>query len=248
MAAEAGRHRPAPAAPAFRGALAQRSAQEAAASRPSPRGASPLTSSSRAGSWRSTGPGASPLTSSSRAGSRRSTSPGASPAGSSSLVGVHEAGDPDARPASSGFILGLQWAGASTTTRYLPELGVTWARNTISWDWVQPTITDDTLTLEDAENDPTLVDDLIREGNWASIDAQLKPVVDAGIQLLPVIGLGWIGCLPTIDGETATPDRLGADTYLAYMYVYVRAVVERYDGDGDRDADWDRHQALADRE
>lgn len=55
-------------------------------------------------------------------------------------------------------------------------------------------------------------------------------------QDFPVIGHGYNSAHSWIDGERANPKRLGKNHYLAYMYLYTRAVVERYDGDGYKDA------------
>lgn len=140
-----------------------------------------------------------------------------------------------ARATADGFILGTNWAG-SDTAAWSTELGLKWSRGTIPFRAVMPEIYDDTLTLDEVDSDPTLVDWFTANADWSWADAHLKRLMDAGVEPFPVVGLGWIGCLPTIGGETATPDRLGSDTYQAWLYLYTRAVVERYDGDGDRDA------------
>lgn len=133
------------------------------------------------------------------------------------------------------FILGIQWDGGLTNSA-LPDLGVHWTRLTLSWRWVQPVVEDDSWALIDVTSDPSYVDEYIETADWSGMDQTLQALQAQGVQIFPVVGLGWIGCLPTYQGQTATPDALGADTYLAYMYVYVKALVERYDGDGDRDA------------
>lgn len=133
------------------------------------------------------------------------------------------------------FILGIQWDGGLTNAS-LPALGVHWTRLTLPWRQVQPVVEDASWALIDVTNDPSYVDDYIETADWGGMDQTLQGLQSQGIQIFPVVGLGWLGCLPTYQGQTATPDALGADTYLAYMYVYVKAMVERYDGDGDRDA------------
>lgn len=135
------------------------------------------------------------------------------------------------------FILGVQWENGAVTARYLNELGLHWARGDIALNQVIPVIEDPTLTLDDVQNSPWMIDDLLDNADWSGVDAQLRPMAEAGIDLFAVLGEGWIGTYASIDGEDATPDRLGADTYLAYIYLYSRAVVERYDGDGYKDAD-----------
>lgn len=136
---------------------------------------------------------------------------------------------------AEGFMLGTNWSGSSTAA-WSNELGLKWSRGTVSFRSVMPELYDDTLTMEEVDNNPALLDWFMENADWRWADSHLRGLIDAGISPFPVIGLGWIGCLPTINGETATPDRLGSDTYLAYLYLYARAVVERYDGDGDRDA------------
>ena len=50
-------------------------------------------------------------------------------------------------------------------------------------------------------------------------DDHMRLLIDAGIQPFPVIGRGYTSAHARIDGEPAGPDRIGRDTYLAYMYL-----------------------------
>ncbi len=134
-----------------------------------------------------------------------------------------------------GFLLGVCGSGGDPKV-LLPELGIEWHRPTFSWISFEPTITDPDLTLADIEADPTIIDDYIDAKNWTGIDANAKSMHDAGLTLMPIVGHGYTTTLPYIDGDRATPDRLGREQYLAQQYREVRALVERYDGDGYKDA------------
>jgi len=102
---------------------------------------------------------------------------------------------------------------------------------------VQHDVHDPTLSLAEVLNNATAVDEYIDMIDWTGIDNRLRPYVDAGIQLFPIIGHGFTSTHAWIEGERASPDRIGRDTYLAYMYLYTRATVERFDGDGYKDAE-----------
>ncbi len=134
------------------------------------------------------------------------------------------------------FILGVVQAGEMAAT-WLPELGIHWSRPTISWRTVMPVVSDLTLSLQDVLDHPEMVDDFIDNANWDGADNHMRLLIGAGIQPFPVIGHGYTSAHSLIDGEPASPDRIGRDTYLAYMYLYTRALVERYDGDGYKDAE-----------
>ena len=113
------------------------------------------------------------------------------------------------------FILGIQASGSETAT-YLPELGVKWTRFSIGLNRLVPEIPDPDLTLAEAEANPEMIDAWISDSAWASLDGWMRSLTDAGLELFPVVGLGWEGTYATIDGELATQDSLGPDTYLAY--------------------------------
>ena len=154
------------------------------------------------------------------------------PASAGSLTPVDRTGEVPELP---GFILGVQ-NGPSATT-WLPELGAGWVRTSLSWNRIDPIITDISLSLEEVLNSPEMVDDYIHNHDWTSLDNEYRSYLLAGLTPFPVVGLGWYTSYPLYQGEPATPDAIGKDTYLAYMYLHVRALVERWDGDGYEDAE-----------
>jgi len=104
-----------------------------------------------------------------------------------------------ARMTADGFMLGTNWSG-SQTAAWSNELGLKWARGTVPFRAVMPEIYDDTLTLEEVDNDPTLLDWFMANADWSWADSHLRGLIEAGVEPVPVIGLGWNGCLPTLNG------------------------------------------------
>jgi len=133
-----------------------------------------------------------------------------------------------------GVSSGLRYSSGDPSAE-LVELGMHWYRPNISWRAVMPTVPDPDLLITDVTQE--MIDELIDEADWTGIDNSLKLVTAAGIKPIPVIGHGYTSAHSFIDGEPASPKRIGKEHYLAYMYLYVRATVERYDGDGYKDAD-----------
>ena len=143
-----------------------------------------------------------------------------------------DAGPPPA-PGPSPFgarVWGLSQMGGSTAALGA-ELGVGWLRPTLSWRSVQPVLEPAPLTLAEVQ-DAAVVSAWAAERDWSKLDAVLQAIVDGGLRPLPIVGHGFEGTLPRVDGEPADPDRLGKDQYLARQYLVTRAMVERYDGDG----------------
>jgi len=134
------------------------------------------------------------------------------------------------------FIYGTSQGSMSVAVEHFPEMGMRWFRRPVTLRALKPTVTDPELTLEDLMANPSLIDDFAAEANWTSVDADFNTLLNAGLMPFPSTGYGWVGTLPDLNGETATPDLLGKEHYLAQQYRYVRAVVERYDGDGYLDA------------
>ena len=134
------------------------------------------------------------------------------------------------------FILGVV-QGDAETVHFLEELGVRYCRPTISWKSVQPEVPDPNLTRQDIFDHPEMIDDLIDTADWTNIDGKMLEMLSHGITPFPIVGHGYASAHSMINGEKASPKRLGREHYLAYMYLYVRAVVERYDGDGYKDAE-----------
>ena len=133
------------------------------------------------------------------------------------------------------FIFGV-CDSSSLALPYLKELGIHWARTGIPVKAVRPEVREPAPTLAEVQAHPELVEKFSRETDWSAVDAQLKRMLEFGVQPIPIIGHGYRNEHATIHGQLATPDRLGREQYLGLMYLYCRAVVERYDGDGYLDA------------
>lgn len=132
------------------------------------------------------------------------------------------------------FIFGVSYVSGLD---YLEEIGIRWLETAISWRDVMPEIHDVSLDLRYVMSHPEMVEDLIQSANWSSIDSRHRQLIQRGFNLIVIVGHGYTGAQSIYAGEIAIPDRIGRDVYLAYMYLYTRAAVERYDGDGYLDAD-----------
>jgi len=134
------------------------------------------------------------------------------------------------------FIFGI-CQGDERALPYLIDLGIKWARVNISWKEVMPELKAPLLTLKHLQAHPEeLVEELSQKTDWSKIDHKLKILLENHIQPVPIVGHGYRWNYSRYQGKSAHPDRIGRDQYLAYMYLYTRAVVERYDGDGYLDA------------
>jgi hypothetical protein len=116
------------------------------------------------------------------------------------------------------------------------EVGARYLRPTLSWRVVEPTVTQEGLTLDAVLADPGRVAAWSAARDWSAFDQRLQEIADAGLVAVPIVGHGYTGTLPLLAGVPAAPDVLGREEYLARQYVFTRAVVERYDGDGVDDA------------
>jgi len=134
------------------------------------------------------------------------------------------------------FIFGTSFGGGAELD-YLEQMGIHWVRNDVNWNDVMPEITDINLDLHYVMTHPEMVDDLIQSADWSIADSRIGDLIKHGMNPIVVVGHGYKWRHALYNGEWATPDRIGKSTYLAYMYLYSRAVVERYDGDGYLDAD-----------
>lgn len=126
--------------------------------------------------------------------------------------------------ANEPFMKGVGWDWASYDIQQMHELGVNSVRPDIMWHRVEPTILDSSLTIEtvgEAQVSGYGVD-------WAYTDNLINTLADSGFTIIPRIGYGALDKLPKIDGELATPDRLGADQYIGCVYRHARAIVRRY--------------------
>jgi hypothetical protein len=133
------------------------------------------------------------------------------------------------------FILGTS-QGGSESIPLAVQLGGRWMRTQVTWRSVEPVVTNLGITVEDVDAHPGMITDYIQNHDWSVPDAMLAQILAAGLQPLVIVGHGYAGTLPQFEGAVLTPDRIGKENYLGQIYLYARAVVERYNGDGDRDA------------
>ncbi len=135
------------------------------------------------------------------------------------------------------FILGVSNCGSGTgDVPYVAELGVRYHRPHIFWREVEPEILVKDLRVEDVDADPQMVHDYIDTMNWERPDQLIAAIIDAGMTPFINVGLGFTFFLPTFEGQEANPDWIGKENYIGHLYLHIRAVVERYNGDGDHDA------------
>lgn len=116
------------------------------------------------------------------------------------------------------------------------EVGARYLRPTLSWRTVEPTVVAEGLTLSAVRSDPDGIAQWSATRDWSSFDQRLEEIVNAGLVPVPIVGHGYTPTLPLLGGVPAAPDVLGREEYLARQYRFVRALVERYDGDGIDDA------------
>ena len=116
------------------------------------------------------------------------------------------------------------------------EVGARFLRPTLSWRVIEPTVQPTGQTVDAVRANPALVSQYLADHDWTSFDQRLGAIAAAGLVPIPIVGHGYTGTLPLRDGVPAAPDVLGREEYLARQYLFTRAVVERYDGDGVGDA------------
>lgn len=122
------------------------------------------------------------------------------------------------------------------TVALASELGVRWLRPAVRWADVEPVLAQPSLTVADVKADPSLVEQYSRSVDWTAPDALLAALSGGGLRAFVIVGHGYASRLPRWNGIAATPDAIGREAYLGRLYLHVRAVVERYDGDGHLDA------------
>lgn len=120
--------------------------------------------------------------------------------------------------------------------KYVKEMSMEWMRPNIAWKEVMPEIPEKNLTVADVDNNPQLIIDLIKKVNWEGIDNKILTFINEGITPFTIVGHGYIESMPLYKGELLTPDAIGKENYLGYLYLYARAVVEHFNGDGEYDA------------
>lgn len=133
------------------------------------------------------------------------------------------------------FLFGLSQVPAEATSIAL-DVGARYLRPTLSWRVVEPTVSPTGLTVAAVRADPSLVTQYLATHDFGAFDQRLGEIAAAGLVPVPIIGHGYTGTLPLREGVPAAPDVLGREEYLARQYLFTRAVVERYDGDGVDDA------------
>src|SRR3990172_6719811 len=116
------------------------------------------------------------------------------------------------------------------------DVGAPVLRPTLSWRAIEPSVTPTGLTVDAVRADPTQLSQYIASHDWSSFDQRLDAIANAGLAAVPIVGHGYTTTLPLVNGVPASPDVLGREEYLARQYLFTRAVVERYDGDGVDDA------------
>jgi len=136
------------------------------------------------------------------------------------------------------FMFGTSQGGRPAVP-FAAELGVTWTRLKVSWDDVEPEIVNRDLTIADVDADPAMIIDYINDHDWSYSDEWLAELKDFGIKPLMIVGHGYTNTLPYYLGNRLSPDAIGRENYLGHIYLFTRAAVERYNGDGDNDAPGD---------
>lgn len=124
------------------------------------------------------------------------------------------------------FMKGVSWYGDGPEIHQMKELGANSVHPGIRWRKIEREILDASLTVEMVNENPDLVSDY--PVDWTAIDNMVNPLADNGFVIVPVIGSGTVNELPRINGEMATPDKLGKENYLGCIYRHARAVVRRY--------------------
>ena len=110
----------------------------------------------------------------------------------------------------------------------LRGLGVRYFRPELNWKLVEPVVPEGRLTVKEVRAKPELVDRYLAEHDWTGLDRLVDPLVENGIGVVAVVGLGYNSGLPRYQKGPATPNALGRETYLGRIYLYARATVRRY--------------------
>jgi hypothetical protein len=148
--------------------------------------------------------------------------------------------------ATTGFVWGLNvgnpatvyswqtnWSYEERLTQLISDLNainVSWVRIDVTWFEIEPYIYNHTLVAEVTNE---IVDAYIASKNWSKFDTCVSMLTAAGINIVFILGCGYIHNLPYIanTAERISPDTVGWDYYLGDIYLYARAVVRRYGGD-----------------
>ncbi|MEW5759681.1 MAG: hypothetical protein AB1779_02820, partial [Candidatus Thermoplasmatota archaeon] len=109
----------------------------------------------------------------------------------------------------------------------LKSINIKWVRIGISWRNVIPLLHGN-LTIAEVTNG--MVDSLAKNISLGWHDAIIENLTSNNISILMVVGQGYKGSLPLIgnSSDRVSPDKIGRENYLGWIYLYVRAVVNKY--------------------
>ena len=133
------------------------------------------------------------------------------------------------------FMVGLSQI-RGPIVRLAQETGTHWIRQTVGWDAIERTTEPNGLTLTQAMSREAL-ETYIATHDFTGADNDVTRFTSAGMEVVLAVGSGWNQAIPTLpDGRPAAPDFLGREEYIARQVLVARALVERFDADGDLDA------------
>jgi len=113
----------------------------------------------------------------------------------------------------------------------LQDLGVGWLMAHVVWNEITPCIAPPLAGVADVTG--SMIEAYAADASrWCAYDRLLERTEQAGLGLVLGIGGSFTRMLPLVscggDTRPATPDNLGADAYLAHLYLHARAAVRRY--------------------
>ena len=134
----------------------------------------------------------------------------------------------DAQEKRESFLKGASGKSHLPSIEMLRDLGVEAFRPELNWKLVEPDVPEGSLTVNEVRQQPELIDRYLAEKDWTRLDRLVDPLIENGIQVVAVVGLGYNSGLPRYQKGLATPNALGRETYLGRIYLYARATVRRY--------------------
>ncbi len=137
----------------------------------------------------------------------------------------------------SSFALGLSSLDPSPALVALAkEAGAKFYLVALPWKLLEPQAWEGEISLEGAKGDKGLLEKYSQSLKWEAADALISALKEAGIEPVIGVGWGWSRFVPRYKEGPLSPDFVGQEAYLARFLLHLRAVVERYDGDGFLDA------------
>lgn len=107
----------------------------------------------------------------------------------------------------------------------------------LPWRLVEPEAMDlKGLTIKEALKDKRALRTYSEGVDWTEADKLILTALKEGLKPIVGVGWGWTDMVPRWEGGVFCPDYVGHERYKAHFALHVRAVVERYDGDGFLDA------------